>query len=151
MTAKSKLSGLFAVLWAGFIFWNSSKSGGNSEAMSGGFVNFIISLLEKIGVTADNQVITILVRKSAHILEFCLLAILITLVFTFSGKQIKFYTFNIFFFGLAAAVADEFIQSFIAGRSSEVRDVVIDFIGVILGVIIVAIATRKRPRKRSRF
>jgi VanZ family protein len=38
---------------------------------------------------------------------------------------------------LATAVIDEFIQYFSPGRSAEVRDVLLDFSGAFLGVLMV--------------
>lgn len=39
--------------------------------------------------------------------------------------------------GIIYAISDEFHQSFIPGRSAEIRDVLIDTFGVIIGIIVV--------------
>ena len=49
-----------------------------------------------------------------------------------------------FFIGLMTAVCDETIQLFVPGRSAEVRDVLIDAAGVLLGAALVRILTRRR-------
>lgn len=149
MSTKSKIFALISTLWAGFIFSNSFKTGATSSSMSGGFVSFLVGILQKIGLNPDSEVLTIFIRKSAHIIEFLILAILICLCFSMSGKQIKFYCFTILFFCLAVAVADEFIQLNVANRSSEVLDVVIDFSGSLAGVIIMGFITRKKHYKRK--
>lgn len=151
MSTKSKISSALALLWAGFIFSNSLKIGEASSSMSGGFVEFIMNILQKIGFTPTNDVVTVFVRKSGHIIEYLILGILITLVLTLSQKKIKFYLFNVLFLCLATAVIDEFIQTFIAGRTGMVGDIIIDFIGACLGVIIIAFATRNKFKKRRRY
>ena len=148
MTTRSKICAVLATLWGGFIFSNSLKTGSTSSSMSGGFASSFTDLLNKIGLTVDIDVVTLIVRKSAHVIEFLILAVLISMVFTLSGKRIKFYLYNILFFCLTTAVIDEFIQTFVTGRSGDVTDIVIDFCGAIIGVIIVALCTKKKYRKR---
>lgn len=148
MATWSKICAVLATLWGGFIFSNSLKTGTTSSTMSGGFVGFLVDLLNKIGFTVDSEIISVFVRKSGHIIEFLVLAVLVSLVFTLSGKRIKFYLFNILFICLFTGVADEFIQTFITGRSGQVSDIVIDFCGAIIGVIIVALCTKKKYRRR---
>jgi len=49
------------------------------------------------------------------------------------------------------ALSDEFLQSFIIGRSSEVRDVLIDFSGVVTFFIVNYMATHIKIVKRGQF
>lgn len=150
MTGRSKIFALLATLWSAFIFSNSFKPGAVSTNISGGFVSFILDLLQKIGFNPDTEILTIFVRKSAHIIEFLILAILVCLCYTQSGKAIKFYCFTILFFCLAVAVTDEFIQLYVANRSSEVRDIVIDFSGSVAGVVFMWLITGKKYNRRRR-
>ena len=46
--------------------------------------------------------------------------------------------------GAAYAVADEFHQLFVAGRSCEVRDMCIDAAGVLCGVLVIVLWKRKK-------
>ena len=65
-----------------------------------------------------------------------MLAILISFAlesFNIKNREVIIYTL---FFVLLYAVIDEFRQIYIPGRNSNVKDIVIDFIGGIGGVII---------------
>ena len=76
------------------------------------------------------------IRKIGHFAEFAVLGFLLMLCVRIYTKK---YLQNIFiplFGSLAAGVTDEMIQLTSSGRSSEVRDVVIDFSGAVLGIII---------------
>ena len=80
--------------------------------------------------------INIYIRKFAHGFEFFVLALLIFLTlksFNIKSREVIIYTL---FIVLLYAVIDEYRQLYIPGRNSNVRDVVIDFIGGIVGVII---------------
>ncbi|WP_186431560.1 VanZ family protein [Clostridium sp. BSD9I1] len=76
-----------------------------------------------------------LVRRGAHALEYIVLAILIANVFWQFGIRNKNVIIYVLFIALFYAVLDEFHQSFVKGRTSEVGDVLLDFSGAIFGTI----------------
>lgn len=127
---------LLTLLIVGFIFSNSLKSGEESNTQSAPLVNWVESIFDpydKIPTSTFNY----LVRKAAHITEFSLLGLslggLMCCVYRLRGR---WHIAAVLFGGLATAVADEFIQSF-TGRTSSVTDVLIDFVGVVIGMGIV--------------
>ncbi|WP_242960953.1 VanZ family protein [Clostridium peptidivorans] len=77
-----------------------------------------------------------LIRRGAHALEYIMLAILIANVFWQFGIRNKNVIVYVLFIALFYAVLDEFHQSFVKGRTSEVGDVLLDFSGAILGTVI---------------
>lgn len=77
-----------------------------------------------------------LVRRGAHIFEYIVLAILIANAFWQFGVRNKNAVIYILFISLFYAVTDEFHQSFVPNRSSEVEDVILDFSGTIVGTSI---------------
>lgn len=82
----------------------------------------------------SNEKINIIIRKNAHAFEYLMLALLVAnLLFSFDlkGKNAVVY---ILFICLFYAVTDEFHQMFVTGRSSLVSDVLIDFLGSIIGI-----------------
>ncbi len=128
-----------SVLWLCFIFWNSFQSGDDSGAMSSGIAMFIKSIIDPLD-KIDYDTFHIVIRKLAHFIEFCILAVLVC------GAEYGFYLktgnnnkFAILFTVLLAAVLDEFIQSF-TGRGSSVRDVLVDFSGGAFGTAFVSLA-----------
>lgn len=79
------------------------------------------------------------IRKTAHFTEYFVLAI--TVAFPLYVYKIRgiflFFTGGIFC--VAFAFFDEYHQSFVAGRGSSLRDVGIDSLGVLCGIIIAQI------------
>ena len=79
------------------------------------------------------------VRKGAHVTEYLLLAMSVSLpmyVYRFRGF---FMTLLGGAFCVCFAVADEYHQSFVAGRVSDPKDVLIDSIGIVIGLIVMRI------------
>lgn len=99
------------------------------------------------------------VRKAAHMTEYFLLAVAVSLplyVYRVRG----FWLFLLAgFFCVAFAGLDEYHQSFVAGRGPSLRDVGIDSCGALIGIILVQLfcwstlhspANTSRKRKKSR-
>lgn len=84
------------------------------------------------------------IRKSwGHFLLFMLSGLFTTLaLYQFSNKYIDKWWISILIsisVGIAIAGLSELIQSFVPGRSGNIQDVVVDFVGYILPVLIVTI------------
>ena len=117
--------GILAVLWLGFIFFNSLQDAETSGGISQG-------LLEMLGLP---YAIENFVRKLAHFTFFMVLGILVS--GALSAK--KFPGVAILLCVLLCACADETLQLFSLGRSSELKDVWIDFAGGAMGVVVTAL------------
>lgn len=118
-----------------FIWIHSTMTASDSSIESRSVLHFLNNLLKNIGISPS--LTEHIVRKSAHFLEFMLLG---TLTFLSAYKLKKRFLTNLMpvgFVCLATAVTDEFIQYFSPGRSAEVRDVLLDFSGAFLGVLMV--------------
>lgn len=148
MKFRGKVCAVLATFWAAFIFSNSLKIAEESDAMSNPIVDTVAKWLSDIGVSVNIDTLTFLIRKSAHFTEYMILGILIAFVFVGMSKRLSFYWSHILFLCLASGVIDEMIQFFVPGRSSEVRDILIDFAGGLLGYIIVSIIQSVRHRKK---
>ena len=126
---------LIIALTAAFIFSNSMLSGIDSNKKSGVIVDLIRPVIDPDGNMATYE-IQYIVRKTAHFLEFFILGASLTVISFIIGKKILSpWIFMPMFFTLAAAVADEFVQSF-TGRTSLVSDIVIDFSGGFSGIVL---------------
>ena len=155
MKKKIVLSVLFVILigLVGFIFSNSFKVKEESTEQSTRILNIII---EKIAPLADAQQkgkIHNIIRKCAHAAEYLALGIVLAMIARQFEKSYnrKYICFPLLI-GLSIGVVDEFIQSF-NDRSSEVRDVLIDFGGVVVGVAIVMLifVIKDWIKKRTRY
>ena len=131
---------LFAVITIfviGFIWWNSSQNGEESSGISQMVLCKITQLFAYIGISTD--ITEHIVRKLAHFTEFTALGILLSIDTVLFFEKIKQYVWFPLFSGLLVALADETIQLFPVGRSSSVKDVWLDFSGVIFGTILLII------------
>lgn len=80
-----------------------------------------------------------LVRKCAHVSEYFLLAIAVSFPLYVYGVHGIWLMLLAGLICVGFAYSDEYHQSFVAGRSPSQRDVMIDSIGVFIGIIIVRI------------
>ena len=89
-----------------------------------------------------------IVRKCAHFSEYTLLGVLVALTcaMTFS-RSLWQALFPIAFCVLCAAL-DEWHQTFVAGRSGELRDVLIDSGGAMFGMLLCLCIRKLTRRKR---
>lgn len=121
------------VVWISFIFYMSTKPGDESAKTSLKIVDVIVKELRLSETQAHTT--HFMVRKAAHFTEYFILSLLVT--FTYS----EFYNkkLNLSFILLVCilvATCDEYLQSFIDGRGSQVRDVLIDFSGGLTQLLI---------------
>ncbi|MDP4146372.1 MAG: VanZ family protein [Bacillota bacterium] len=150
---------LLCILWLGFIFYNSSKTGVESNAKSFTITNMLRAEVRKergessmkytpLPSNAKEESFNLFIRKNAHAFEYCVLAILacgVLFSLNLKGKNAVIY---ILFICLLYAVLDEFHQIYVPGRTSSVRDVLIDFAGSILGMLAFYFTYYKILRKK---
>jgi len=112
---KLASSWLPVILWASLIFTFSSMT---------------------VGSASEFYLQDFLIKKSAHLIEYGILAILLyRALLNYDVNTNKALFFAILIAGLYG-VSDEFHQSFTPGREPAVRDVIIDMVGATIGVII---------------
>ncbi|WP_041705280.1 VanZ family protein [Clostridium ljungdahlii] len=156
---------ILCILWMGFIFYNSSNNGDISNQRSYNILDNLRKEYRQIkenkivskDVNSNVQIKTqkdqaksayvnptdnreeklnLIIRKNAHAFEYFILAILVSgVLFEFNVKGAKALIY-IMFVCLFYAVMDEFHQAFVPGRSSLVSDVLIDFLGSLIGIFI---------------
>ena len=116
----------------------SSQRAEISGAASRGIVDYLEDIVKWIfGVLSVDSVkefsLTHIVRKAAHFYNFAVLGILLCTDKSFC-KESVIKTVLWCAAGLLMAMLDEFHQYFVPGRSAEIRDVMIDFSGVMFGM-----------------
>lgn len=86
--------------------------------------------------SSREETLNLIIRKNAHAFEYLVFAILVSvLLFSvrLNGRSAIIY---IMFICIFYAVIDEFHQMFVPGRGSSVSDVLIDFLGSVIGILI---------------
>lgn len=143
------------------IFWFSAKDGTASGGMSGGLIRFFavrvspgFSQLDAAEQAAVVESWQFAVRKLAHFSEYAVLgglyaaAIRLSLNGRSGRGAAALRTGLPLLLGLAYAAGDEWHQAFVPGRGPAVRDVLIDFAGVLAGTLLVLAAAALCRRRR---
>lgn len=142
---KKAIVWLPALILMAAIFYFSSQPARVSGNLSGGVAYKVVSVFDTVTgqnwnetkKTAYAQGIDHPVRKMAHLTEYALLggAIAFGMLnsFSFGMNWRKFYIFTQFT-GSIYAGSDEFHQLFVPGRAGRMSDVLIDSIGIFIGL-----------------
>lgn len=136
-----KIHLLLPLLWMVVIFMLSHQPASVSSGQSGVFVE----QLHYIAPSIDQQLLTFLVRKGAHIFAYFVLGILmVNALRQVNLSKFKFNRPAVLSIIVCAlyAVSDEFHQLFVSGRSGELRDIIIDSCAAMAGIFVVSIFVR---------
>lgn len=131
--------------WVLFIWSRSLFSGPESSAQSGFVVELLRPAFEALGMT-DVDLMTFVVRKTAHFSEYAVLGVLLALTHVSGRRAIPWPQALL---GVAVAAADESIQLFVPGRSGQPTDVLIDTCGMLSGLAIAALVIRARSNRSN--
>lgn len=134
-----------ALLWGLFIFFNSLLPGGISTQMS----DAVVEQMPEWTSGIPFRTLVIFVRKSGHFLEYALLGLLCSSVFASMGAFKLKNAGNLLFPCLLWALLDEWLQTFVAGRSGMVIDVLLDLLGIIAGCLLAALFHSLRTRRKK--
>ena len=118
-----------------FIWDNSLQNGGTSDGFSLIFAEWLAPIADKLGFYGNIWALNRIVRKLAHLTEFTILGGVLYVVLR---RYIEYGTVvKTIVVGIVIASLDEFIQLFSLGRSSQLSDVLIDTVGIIIGISVV--------------
>ncbi|MDE7326481.1 MAG: VanZ family protein, partial [Lachnospiraceae bacterium] len=142
------------LLFMGVIFSFSAKTAVESSQSSNVIVDVLMDEHLIGGVAKDpekmREVLSFLVRKSAHMAEFAVLAMLAS--FWLSSFLMPYRRRCVLAVLISAcyAASDEFHQLFVPGRSGELRDVMVDTAGAVLGIIFLSLIRHIIIRKKTK-
>ena len=120
------------LLMMAIIFSFSHFQAASSDAQSGFFLNLLRIFSSDL---AETKIAIILIRKFAHFFEYAVFGFLTARTFHHSNLPIS----CALFFCVTYAATDEYHQTFVAGRSGEIQDVLLDTAGALFGIIIYTI------------
>lgn len=157
------ISTIFLLLWMGLIFYFSHQTAIESDNISDGLISLIVKFLmpgaSDLTVTNIVENLSFIVRKGAHFSLFAVLGFFSFLsVITYEKLHITLRVIISFLIGALYAVSDEYHQTFVVGRSGELRDVLIDSSGVLLAVLVCLgvysmhryIKSKRKPNMRKK-
>ena len=141
------LSFVPAILVMSLIFSFSSQDGVSSARLSLAVSRKVVTVADEVlekdwdaqQIAHYTERIHYYVRKTAHVTEYFVLAVTVAFPLYVYGVRGLWLVFSAGIFCVSFAGLDEYHQSFVAGRGPSVRDVAIDSIGVLPGIILVRI------------
>lgn len=147
MKNKSKIiNWSLLIIWMVFIYFMSNQPATISDNQS----ESVILLLSKFGIDMNGifgQLANFIVRKSAHFLEYMILALL-----AFNVLIMYFDINNVLIIGIIFvflyACSDEIHQLFVPGREGAIRDVIIDTCGGATLLLIRIFITHYNSKKK---
>jgi len=133
---KRKTPWLVVLIWMGLIFFLSSQEAADSNQLSTGITKFIMDLISGIfpGLSPQVQWLNHIVRKNAHFIAYLVLGLLQVNALYLNGKRGGKAFIIALLISFLYAASDEFHQTFVPGRSGELRDVMIDTAGALTGI-----------------
>ena len=151
---------LASFLWMGVIFGFSSDTAEESAGLSAKVCRFLaerfVKGFESLGPAEQDRItgsLQLFVRKGAHVTEYMILGVLLSVTLAAYGLRRVFSL--ALGTGVLYAALDEYHQRFVPGRSGEIRDVLVDAFGLLLGLALARGAGRfiqmiKEKRKTKR-
>lgn len=97
----------------------------------------ILNIIQGFGINVNSFI----VRKLAHVCIFMIIGFCISMFFGSCLNNIFSTACISFIVSLGLACGDEYLQTFIPGRSGNFTDVIIDLHGVIIGLTLYIITT----------
>jgi VanZ family protein len=137
------------LFWLSIIFVLSSQPVSKSNALSKKITEIVINSAERAAPNSnfDFDRTNHLIRKNAHFFSYLILGILIINLM----KKSKMGRFKIFIisisFCIVYAISDEFHQIFVSGRGAQIKDVLIDSAGSLMGIAIYEAISKIKKNK----
>lgn len=136
MLKGKRIAWTLVILWMALIFYLSHQPATESNELSTGITEIIITTVENLIPNAEFDISGLhhIVRKNAHFIAYFILGILVINALRVSG--VRGYRSMVLALGICVlyAISDEVHQLFIPGRSGEVSDVLIDSAGASVGI-----------------
>ena len=132
---------MLAVIWG-----NSLLHGALSEKVSG-LIGWLINGVVPGAEAGAGEEGHGLLRKAAHLTEFCLLGLLLSWLVRMLLKKNWQHLLLPLLGGAAVAMTDETIQYFVPGRACRLSDVGIDTLGCTLGILLITLIVCIKKQK----
>ena len=150
---KKHIKLIIVLAWMGLIFFFSSQNAAGSTVSTNIVIDWIYKLYSsivvnnKLTVSEFSLIIFSPIRDLAHFSEFLVLGILAYLFINeYSNKNVVIISCVVC---LLYAISDEIHQIFVPGRVCDFKDVLIDTLGAIIGIILIHFINTKCLRNKQ--
>jgi VanZ family protein len=134
---RKVLPWLLVILWMALIFYLSHQPATRSNGLSKGATEIIVETVEKIAPNVDinKRSFNNIIRKNAHFFAYLVLGTLVSNGLRGSGVAGYRSIGLALLFCILYAISDELHQLFVPGRGGQVKDVIIDSAGAVVGIL----------------
>jgi len=129
---KIIISWLLCLIWMAVIFLFSSFSGELSGKQSGFFVGILQKFLSFFHVNINRELLSLLVRKAAHMFEYFVLCLLF--INATRRSRLPYPRLISLMLCFLYACTDEYHQSFTPDRGPAMMDVLVDTTGSLIAL-----------------
>ncbi len=139
------VSWIAVILWMALIFNLSSQVAQESNHLSKGITATVIEIVETIVPNIDMDMASFnhIVRKNAHFFAYFILGIFVINAMRRNDKRSNIDIIIAILVCVLYAMSDEIHQFYVPGRGPQLKDVFIDSIGAVTGIIIYLLVRRK--------
>ncbi len=140
------------LIWMGVIFYFSSQVRATSNNLSLGVTEIVVKAVHKVVPKSGLDVARLnhIVRKNAHFFNYLLLGIFVINAIRATGVNKKKAIIWTLLICILYASSDEIHQMFVPGRGPQVKDVLIDTMGALVGLVIFMVIN-EGIKKRKKF
>jgi predicted MPP superfamily phosphohydrolase/VanZ family protein len=150
MKRRRILSWIATAAWMAFIFFMSHQTANESNELSVGLSEKIITVLKSLypSIQEDGFPLNHYVRKSAHFFTYMVLGILTCNALLIGKRNEKKAYIQGLIICVLYAVSDEIHQLFVPGRGGQVKDVLLDSAGSLTSLFVYGGFRRLKDRIR---
>ena len=134
------------------IFTLSAQKASDSDGLSSGITRFVLNIINGLlpRLEIEFSVFSHFVRKSAHFIAYLILGILSLHAIDEEKNSTMTWFIKALLICVLYAMSDEFHQLYVPGRSGEIRDVLLDSTGSLVGIL-GYFFVRNRAKKRTEY
>ena len=134
MNYKLYLSWILVIIWMVVIYSFSAQSANESELLSSGITHWTIQLLNRVLPNLNIEILHLIIRQLAHLIIFLVLGVLLLNALNQSETNERVNFVLALLISLIYAISDEIHQIYVPGRVGQIYDVLIDFLGSLIGI-----------------
>ena len=133
---RKVISWLLVILWMALIFYLSHQPATESNSLSTGITERVVAIIERVTSDIDFDVSNFnhIVRKNAHFFAYLILGVLVSNALKSNGINGPKRFLIALLICVLYAISDEVHQLYVSGRAGQVKDVIIDSAGAIVGI-----------------
>lgn len=133
MNYKKYFSWSLVIIWMIIIFLLSAQTASDSEMISTGITDLVYQLLNSVFPNLNIDTLHLVIRKLAHFTMYLVLGVLLLNALNYNNQKQSYNLVLALIISLLYAISDEIHQMFVSGRAGQIYDVLIDFLGSLIG------------------